>query len=173
MTRKAITILVLYLLCISASAQQNMSINLGVERHESWVGDPAYNPVVKINLKYMPVNYIEPGIEFGYSRFNSKLLASFNPHAVYYALKINLHIFPLIVQDYDGRFSLYLNGKYGGHYIFFEIDEGWAEVYPRQNRPDYGVYLGATYRITSKFGIYAEGGYGNLSFYQVGLNFLL
>jgi hypothetical protein len=162
---------VLNLLCINLNAQQKLNFNIGYELHESWWEGQKDERVIKACIKYRFINIIESGIELGHTRFNNQQSATFNQNVLYYALRLNLQLAPLIFKAENPKLDVYLSGKYGGYHVFF--GELWSNYYSTVNYPDYGGYLGVKVPVFKFLGVYAEGGFGNLSNFQFGLNFTL
>lgn len=151
-----------------AFAQSRANIRIGGSLYDSWVSDKNNYFAVKASFNYRVLDFIEPGIELGYSKFSSSI-SSFNPNAVYYLFKVNTYFTDLIFRGNDThRFETYVALKYGGYYAF--ITDEYIDVLERENRPDYGLYLGIQYMIFRHIGIYAEGGFGNICNIQFGAN---
>lgn len=159
---------ILFTLGYNCHAQQKSSVKIGVEIHDSWVEVPAHYIVTKVGFKYRIIPSIEPGIELGYAKFTSDQLSDFQANVPFYAIRLNILLLPLFSTAEESKFDPYISGKYGAYYPFFK--EPYTNFFPQNMRPDYGAYLGMVYSFSRYIGIYIEGGYGNLSYYQLGLN---
>lgn len=123
-------------------------------------------PNYRIEANYGIRNLIEPGVYFGYSKFESSkinwgdstIMQNDSP-AFFYGINCNFHLLPLFVKEDDFRFDLYLTGKIGGLYI--ASPTGFV---PNGSESEYGLGGGLSFYLWKHLGVYVEYSYGKYFF---------
>jgi len=130
--------------------------------------------VYNLNLNYRASEYFSGGVQFGYGATKLYSIHTaknvIGTHILMYSLSACFYLTPLFNKQPDPKVDLYVKVKIGAVNLY---PTEYQSAYTKETIFDYGSYFGVNYNPFSRLGIFAEVGFGEITFSQFGLSILL
>lgn len=174
--KKLLYLVLLIILTIPSFAEDkpksgNFDLRIGISDMGEFLNYRNVYGVYNLNIEYRASKYLSGGVQLGYGAYKSYNSITgkntIRAHIFMYNLSACVYLTPLFNKKPEPKADFYLKGKIGAYSL--SPLENYVYL-SRETRFDYGGYVGVEYNPLKRLGIFAEVGYGEITFSQVGLS---